>query len=337
MKIKQSQLYLVIFSTISLGAFFSFGQNDQNTIISQPNFDDLIKPDKALLDMDPFDELIKLMKDLKSESQIASNLLVRAKSLRFNNQFQNMVLDGKVELIQNDIFISSEEISAKFNNEGDAVALEAEGDVSLKYHDRTINCEMLSYSPINQKIKTQGSSSIEVKGNLIKAEQITGFISPNGYLIFEPNVWLDICQINAQSFGIDIRSEKAIFRNSNQQICFDHEVRLRGEYGALNCNKLTLKLEDTSSLNWILAEENVTFKYGDIIAKSSNMRYDIKNKYLFLNGSPRVLQNTCVLRADSIQIWPYDQRVICEPSAKAIIFPDTVEWSNIQESLNSDE
>ena len=56
----------------------------------------------------------------------------------------------------------------------------------------------------------------------------------------------------------------------------DHKVRLRGDYGALNCNKLTLKLGNTSSLNWILAEEKVTFKYRDIIAKSSNMRYNLK-------------------------------------------------------------
>ena len=337
MKTKTDLLYLIILCTLSLSAFFSFGQNDKQTNKMQPDFGDLINSYEDLLDMDPFQELIKLMEELKSEEQVDSNLLIRAKSVRFNNQFLNMVLDGNVELIHNEMFISSEEVSAKFNDDGDVVVLEAKDDVYLKHHDRTITCETLSYYPISKKIKTQGSSSIEVKGNLIKAEQISGFISPNGFLIFEPNVWLEISQINNQSFGIDIRSEKAIFRNSNQQIRFDHKVRLRGDYGALNCNKLTLKLGDTSHLNWILAEEKVTFKYRDIIAKSSNMRYDIKNKYLFLNGSPRVMQNTCVLKADSIQIWPYDQKVICKPSAKAIIFPNKVEWGDIQESLNSDD
>ena len=337
MKTKKNLLHLIILCTLNLSAFLSFGQNDKKIKILQSDSGDLINSYEDLLDMDPFDELIKLMEELKSEAQVDSNLLIIAKSVQFNNQFQNMVLGGNVELIHNDMFISSEEVSAKFSDDGDLLVLEAKDDVYLKHNNRTITCEILSYHPMNKKIKTQGSSSIEVKGNLIKAEQISGFISPNGYLIFEPNVWLDITQINNQSFGIDIRSEKAIFRNSNQEIRFDHKVRLRGDYGALNCNKLTLKLGDKSYLDWILAEEKVTFKYRDIVAKSSNMRYNLKIKYLFLNGRPRVMQNTCVLKADSIKIWPYDQKVICEPSAKAIIFPDTVEWGDIQESLNSND
>ena len=193
-----------------MSAFLSFGQNDKEINILQSDSGDLINSYEDLLDMDPFDELIRLMEELKSEAHVDSNLLILAKSLRFNNQFQNLVLDGNVELINNEMFISGEEVSAKFSDDGDLVVLEAKDDVCLKHNNRTITCEMLSYDPMKKKIKTEGSSSIEIEGNLIKAEQISGFISPNGYLIFEPNVWLDISQINNQSFGIDIRSEKAM-------------------------------------------------------------------------------------------------------------------------------
>ena len=217
LKTKRNLLHLIILCTLNLNASLLFGQNDKEIKILQSDSGDLINSYEDLLDMDPFDELIKLMEELKSEAQVDSNLLIIAKSVQFNNQFQNMVLDGNVELIHNDMFISSEEVSAKFSDDGDLLVLEAKDDVYLKHNNRTITCEILSYHPMNKKIKTQGSSSIEVKGNLIKAEQISGFISPNGYLIFEPNVWLDISQINNQPFGIDIRSEKAIFRNSNQE------------------------------------------------------------------------------------------------------------------------
>ena len=124
MKTKRNLLHLIILCTLNLNAFLSFGQNDKEIKILQSDSGNLINSYEDLLDMDPFDELIKLMEELKSEAQVDSNLLIIAKSVQFNNQFQNMVLDGNVELIHNDMFISSEEVSAKFSDDGDLLVLE---------------------------------------------------------------------------------------------------------------------------------------------------------------------------------------------------------------------
>ena len=88
MKTKRNLLHLIILCTLNLNAFLSFGQNDKEIKILQSDSGNLINSYEDLLDMDPFDELIKLMEELKSEAQVDSNLSIIAKSVQFNNQFQ---------------------------------------------------------------------------------------------------------------------------------------------------------------------------------------------------------------------------------------------------------
>jgi lipopolysaccharide export system protein LptA len=67
------------------------------------------------------------------------------------------------------------------------------------------------------------------------------------------------------------------------------------------------------------------------------MYYKLSQDTLTLRGLPRVMQGRSVVRADEIQVWPKARRVLCEPHAKAVLFPDQATWQAMREELSSHE
>lgn len=136
---------------------------------------------------------------------------------------------------------------------------------------------------------------------------------------------------------MDIRAREVILDRRAKRVDFRERIRLRDERGAMNCEALTLQLKESWELDWLRAESSVVLQYGDVMAEADIMEYADNSGRALLLGDPKLLQGRSVVRADRIQFWPVEQRVVCEPNARAVIFPDVEAWKQMRAELSADE
>ena len=182
--------------------------------------------------------------------------------------------------------------------------LEAAENVCVVQEDRIGRGDWLQYDWMEQTVMLRGRASVSDAGVTLHGEQFSGRIDNAGRLICEPNAWLELDSLDHLQGAADIRARQAILDQSGGLIRFEGSVRVRGVYGALNCEELTIQRKEGLELNWLQAKSRILFQYGDVIAKAENMVYNLNQDKIDLTGLPRVMQGRSVVRADRIQVWP---------------------------------
>ena len=292
------------------------------------------EPVEETLDVKLFSELILALEDVRKAKRVSGEVLLRADQLVLNQSFKQMELIGGVEVIRDEGKLSSELLRGWLSESGALRLLEAVENVCVVQEDRIGRGDWLQYDWMEQTVMLRGRASVSDAGVKLHGEQFSGRIGNAGRLICEPNAWLELDSLDHLQGAADIRARQAILDQSGGLIRFEGSVRVRGVYGALNCEELTIQRKEGLELDWLEAKSGVLFQYGDVMAKAECMVYNLNQDKLDLKGLPRVMQGRSVVRADSIQVWPKARRVICEPHAKAVLFPDQATWQAIQEELS---
>lgn len=297
----------------------------------------LLEADENALDLAPFEELIFALEEVRSASRVVGEVLLQGNQLILNRSLAQLELIGEVEVIRDEGHLSSELIRGWLSGAGVLKSLEAVGDVQVVQGDRVGRGDWLEYDWVEQTVLLRGRASVADSGVILHGEQFSGRVGDMGPLVCEPNAWLEVDSLGEAQGGVDVRARQAILNRSDDSVRFEGSVRVRGVYGALNCEKLMLQMKEVSKLDWLRAESGVVFQYGDVMAKAGDMYYNLEQDTLTLMELPRVMQGRSVVCADEIQIWPKERRVICEPHAKAVLFPDQAAWQAMREELSSHE
>ena len=95
----------------------------------------------------------------------------------------------------------------------------------------------------------------------------------------------------------------------------DPQATLKADYIRVILNKEKHEVEN------IYCEGNVYVVQGDKKAVSQQANYDAIEKTIVLTGNPRLMKTENLLGADKITFYMKDERVVCEPQARLIIFP----------------
>ena len=296
--------------------------------------DSVPEPVEETLDLAPFSELILALEDVRKSKRISGEVLLRGDQLVLNQPLEQLELIGGVEVIRDEWKMSSELLRGWLSDSGALRLLEAVENVRFTQADRVGRGDWLQYDWVEQTVLLRGRASVSDSGVTLHGEQFSGRIGNEGRLICEPNAWLELDMLNHQQGGADIRARQAILAQSGVMVRFEGSVRVRGVYGALNCEELTIQRNEESELDWLRAKSKVIFQYGDVMAKAENLVYKLKQDKVVLTGFPRVMQGRSVVKADSIQVWPKARRVLCEPHAKAVLFPDETTWHAMREELS---
>ena len=118
-----------------------------------------------------------------------------------------------------------------------------------------------------------------------------------------------------------ITSTRLTFDHKNQFALFEENVVVRDPVIRLRADRLTVFFDAANQAERIEAEGRVVIQQDRSMAWADKATYDVVSGEIFMEGRPRIRRGQDVLEADTITFWRDDNKIVCEPSARLVLFP----------------
>ncbi len=119
-----------------------------------------------------------------------------------------------------------------------------------------------------------------------------------------------------------ITSERLTFDQTHQYALFEENVEVVDASMRMTADRLTVFFDENNQAEMIEAVGNVVMEQEDTTAWARKATYRVEEGTIFLEGSPRIQRGRDMLEGDTITFWREDNRMICEPRARLVLFPD---------------
>ena len=119
-----------------------------------------------------------------------------------------------------------------------------------------------------------------------------------------------------------ITSDKLTFDHRKQYAVFEGNVVVQDPELELTARTLTVRFDDDGQLSSIRAEGDVVMSQSDKQATARLAAYDVESGKIVLSGKPRVARGRDVLEGEVITFWRDENRMVCEPKARLMIYPE---------------
>ncbi len=119
-----------------------------------------------------------------------------------------------------------------------------------------------------------------------------------------------------------ITSERLTFDYKQHYALFEQNVIVTDPNMQLAADKLTVSFDEKGKAQTIKAEGRVTITQEDKTAQSQMATYDVATGKIILTGKPRVTRGRDILEGDVITFWRNEDRMICQPAARLVIYPE---------------
>ncbi len=123
----------------------------------------------------------------------------------------------------------------------------------------------------------------------------------------------DYTVITSDKLTYDAQAFFAVFEGN--VVVSDPSMKMKSE-------RLTVRFNETNEVENILAEGRVVMSQADKRAWAAKATYDLTTGKIVLEGSPRVMRGKDLLLGDTITFWRDENRMVCEPRARLIIYPE---------------
>lgn len=119
-----------------------------------------------------------------------------------------------------------------------------------------------------------------------------------------------------------ITSDRLTFDYKKRYALFEHNVLVTDPEMQLACDQLTVKFDDKGKAQYIKAEGRVTITQEDKTAHAGLATYELETGKIVLTLKPRVMRGMDMLEGEQITFWRDDNRMICQPQARLVIYPE---------------
>lgn len=119
-----------------------------------------------------------------------------------------------------------------------------------------------------------------------------------------------------------ITSEKLTFDYKKQYALFENHVLVADPEMQLAADRLTVLFDNKGKARSIKAEGRVTIRQADKTAQAGLAVYDFETGKIVLSIKPRVTRNRDILEGEFITFWRDQNRMICQPHARLVIYPE---------------
>ena len=119
-----------------------------------------------------------------------------------------------------------------------------------------------------------------------------------------------------------VTSDRLTFDYKKRYALFEHNVIVTDPKMQLAADRLTIYFNEAGKAQSIKAEGRVTITQTDKTAQAGVASYDVESGKIVLADHPRVTRNKDTLEGDVITFWRNDNRMICQPQARLVIFPE---------------
>lgn len=118
-----------------------------------------------------------------------------------------------------------------------------------------------------------------------------------------------------------ITSDKLTFDYKKQYALFEGSVVVTDPSMQLSADNMIIKFSADNEVQSIVAKQNVTIVHEGNKAQADIAAYDVAQGKIVLEGNPRVYRGRDILTGDKITFWREENKMICEPRARLIIYP----------------
>ncbi len=119
-----------------------------------------------------------------------------------------------------------------------------------------------------------------------------------------------------------ITSDRLTFSQRNQYALFEDNVIVRDQNMRMRADRLTVFFDDANQAERIEATGRVVMQQEDTTAWAQSATYDVELGTIFLEGTPRIRRGRDVLEGDTITFWRFENKMVCEPRARLVLFPE---------------
>ena len=109
---------------------------------------------------------------------------------------------------------------------------------------------------------------------------------------------------------------------NNNIAILNNDVFVEDKYGDIRADKIKLLFnKDKKKIERIEAFGNVEIKQEDKVATCGEAVFIMESRIVVLTGGPVVKRGTDTMAGEKITFYIDENRMVCEPGAKLIIFP----------------
>jgi len=135
-----------------------------------------------------------------------------------------------------------------------------------------------------------------------------------------------------------ISADRLVYDEGQQYAQFNGNVKVRDPRVSLDCENLRLHLKEDNNIDWIEAQSKVIIqideretakgseKHADkatkvIKAMADTAKYFVEEGKFVLEGNPQIGEGPNIMTGERITFWRDEQRMVCEPRARILIYP----------------
>lgn len=137
----------------------------------------------------------------------------------------------------------------------------------------------------------------------------------------------------ADDFEIDeadatvITSDRLTFSQSDLYALFEENVIVRDQNMRMRADRLTVFFDQENQAERIEASGQVVMQQEETTAWADQATYDVESGTILLEGTPRIRRGRDVLEGDTITFWRFENKMVCEPRARLVLFPQEEDTS----------
>jgi lipopolysaccharide export system protein LptA len=119
-----------------------------------------------------------------------------------------------------------------------------------------------------------------------------------------------------------VTSERLTFDYKKHYALFEQNVMVTDPEMQMAADQLMIRFDESGKATSIKAEGRVTITQTDKTAQANLATYDLETGKIVLAGKPRVTRGKDTLEGETITFWRDDNRMICQPNARLVIYPE---------------
>ena len=274
--------------------------------------------------------LIQRLEEMGSVARAKGETMITGESLVFDYERRFVRMDQDVKVVDDRGELEAETLMGRFSEENEVEMIEARKGVRITSEGRTATSDSAVYAFRSGAVQLDGNAQLSEGANRLSGEQIKFWIKGSRRMVCEPNALLEISSTSDLNMGgvpqggesTEIRSDRLVYDEDQSLAEFDGNVRLRDPRAAMNCGKVRLHLKENNEIDWIEALSEVIIHSDDRKALADRASYYADEGRFVLDGDPKVKQGRNIMTGDRITFWQDTRRMVCEPNARVLLYPD---------------
>jgi len=119
-----------------------------------------------------------------------------------------------------------------------------------------------------------------------------------------------------------ITSKELLLAYKIKTVRFSENVHIEDPQLAIDCGTLEVRIGESHEIDWIEALTDVKISHEGREAHAGKAVYDIRTDEFLLEDDPKLISGRSMLAGEQIRFWRETGRMVCEPSARLVIYPD---------------